>query len=121
MPIIVQRDGALAGVLGAMGGRVHAQIHVQVLLSLLAGRSAQEAVDAPRWIAGAIDADDRTDTVLIESGCDEAARAALMRAVPHHSMAERGDDDLGHAQAIWLDPEPDAGSDFRADGAAAQG
>jgi gamma-glutamyltranspeptidase len=119
MPIMLQRDGALAGVLGTMGGRVHAQIHVQVLARLLAGVTAQAAVDAPRWIVGAMDIGQREDTIHVESGCDEVTRAALARAAPDHTALERGSDILGHAQAIWLEPALSAGSDFRADGAVA--
>jgi gamma-glutamyltranspeptidase/glutathione hydrolase len=113
------RDGALAGVLGTMGGRVHAQIHVQVLARLLAGQTAQAAVDAPRWIVGAMDLGQRDDTVHVEAGCDQATRTALARAAPDQTTVERGSDVLGHAQAIWLEPALSAGSDFRADGAAA--
>jgi gamma-glutamyltranspeptidase len=119
MPIMLHRDGALAGVLGTMGGRVHAQIHVQVLARLLVGETAQAAVDAPRWIVGAMDIGQREDTIHIEAGCDEMTRAALARAAPDHTPIERGSDILGHAQAIWLEPALSAGSDFRADGAAA--
>jgi gamma-glutamyltranspeptidase len=119
MPIMLQRDGALAGVLGTMGGRVHAQIHVQVLARLLAGETAQAAVDAPRWIVRAMDIGQREDTIHVESGCDEVTRAALARAAPDHTALERGSDILGHAQAIWLEPALSAGSDFRADGAVA--
>src|SRR3954451_10932151 len=43
MPVLVERDGDLLGVLGTMGGKVHAQIHVQVLLRLLSGLPAQAA------------------------------------------------------------------------------
>lgn len=126
MPIMLRRDGALAGVLGTMGGRVHAQIHVQVLARLLAGHTAQAAVDAPRWIVGAMDRGQRDDTIHVEAGCDEAARDALARVAPDQTavergsdILERGSDILGHAQAIWLEPALSAGSDFRADGAAA--
>jgi gamma-glutamyltranspeptidase len=119
MPLMLQRDGALAGVLGAMGGRVHAQIHVQVLARLLAGETAQAAVDAPRWIVGAMDMGQRQDTIHVEAGCDEVTRRALARAAPDQTELERGSDILGHAQAIWLEPALGAGSDFRADGAAA--
>jgi gamma-glutamyltranspeptidase len=119
MPIMAQRDGVLAGVLGTMGGRVHAQIHVQVLARLLAGDVAQAAVDAPRWIAGAMDLGQREDTVHIEAGCDETTRTALARADSDQTTVERGSDVLGHAQAIWLEPTLSAGSDCRADGATA--
>jgi gamma-glutamyltranspeptidase len=119
MPLMVQRDGALVGVLGTMGGRVHAQIHVQVLASLLAGHSAQAAVDAPRWIVGAVERGQREDAVHVEAGCDAAALDALAHTTSPQIAAERGNDRFGHAQAIWREPELSAGSDFRADGAAA--
>jgi oxamate amidohydrolase len=119
MPIMLRRDGALAGVLGTMGGRVHAQIHVQVLARLLAGHTAQAAVDAPRWIVGAMDMGQREDTIHVEAGCDAAARGALARVALDQTAVERGSDILGHAQAIWLEPALSAGSDFRADGAPA--
>jgi gamma-glutamyltranspeptidase/glutathione hydrolase len=61
MPIMVEQDGQLAGVLATMGGKVHAQIHVQVLLGLLDGRSPQDAVDAPRWIVGGMEIGERDD------------------------------------------------------------
>ena len=82
MPLMAQRDGALVGVLGTMGGRVHAQIHVQVLTRLLAGQAAQAAVDAPRWIVGAMDLGQREDTIHVEAGCDESTRAASPRTRP---------------------------------------
>jgi gamma-glutamyltranspeptidase/glutathione hydrolase len=107
MPIMVEQDGDLAGVLGTMGGKVHAQIHTQVLLRLLAGASPQEAVDAPRFIAGGMELGEPDGTLRIEAGCEAVLPGAL--EVP------RGDEVFGHAQAIWLDPEPRAGSDFRAD------
>jgi gamma-glutamyltranspeptidase/glutathione hydrolase len=116
---MLEREGALAGVIGTMGGRVHAQIHVQVLASLLAGHTAQAAVDAPRWIVGAMEIGQREDTVHIEAGCGERAREALARTTPDQTAIERGNDIFGHAQAIWLEPVLSAGSDFRADGAAA--
>jgi oxamate amidohydrolase len=119
MPIMIQRDGALAGVLGTMGGRVHAQIHVQVLARLLAGHTAQAAVDAPRWIVGAMEMGQRENTIHVEAGCDEITREALARLALDQTRVERGSDILGHAQAIWSEPPLNAGSDFRADGAAA--
>ena len=118
MPVMVRRGGRLAGVLGTMGGKVQAQIHLQVLLRLLAGASPQRAVDAPRWIVGGMEQWERDDTIRVEVGCAAQARGPLARAglkvldVPHYS------DVLGHAQAIWLESQLQAGSDPRADGAA---
>jgi gamma-glutamyltranspeptidase/glutathione hydrolase len=119
MPIMVEEDGRLVGVLGTMGGKVHAQIHVQVLLGLLDGRSPQDAVDAPRWIVGGMEMGERDDTIRVEDGCDEPARDALSRATLRAQAVPRGSEWLGHAQAIWLRDGHAAGSDFRADGAAA--
>jgi gamma-glutamyltranspeptidase len=107
MPVLVERDGALLGVLGTMGGKVHAQIHTHVLLHLLGGASPQAAVDAPRWIVGGMELGEPNGTIRVESG----SRAVLPGAVE----IPRGDEVFGHAQAIWLDPEPRPGSDFRAD------
>jgi gamma-glutamyltranspeptidase/glutathione hydrolase len=101
-----------------MGGRVHAQIHVQVLLRLLAGSHPQDAVDAPRWTVGGMDLGDSDDTAHVEEGCAPEARAALVRAALRVVDVPRGSDVLGHAQAIWVAPELRAGSDRRADGAA---
>jgi gamma-glutamyltranspeptidase len=119
MPIMVEEDGQLTGVLGTMGGKVHAQIHVQVLLALLDGRSPQDAVDAPRWIVGGMVIGERDDSIRIEDGCPRAARDALSRATLHALTVPRGSEWLGHAQAIWLRGGCRAGSDFRADGGAA--
>jgi gamma-glutamyltranspeptidase len=106
MPVMVERDGALAGVLGTMGGKVQPQIHTQVLLRLLAGATAQEAVDAPRFaVAG---------TVLgLEDGLDPAAEASLRATGATILAHSRYDEELGHAQAIW---GATSGTDPRADG-----
>jgi len=114
MPVMVQREGALQGVLGTMGGAFHAQIHVQVLLHLLAGASAQEAVAAPRWTAG-------LDGVQAEADIPSETRAALVAAgTPVTDLPPHSPSSVGHAQAIWVagDGTFDAGSDPRADGAA---
>ncbi len=121
MPVMVERDGRLVGILGTMGGKVHAQIHVQVLLGLLDGQPPQDAVDAPRWIVGGMEIGERDDMIRIEEGCADPARDALSRATLHALSLPRGSEWLGHAQAIWLAGGPGAGSDFRADGAAAVG
>jgi gamma-glutamyltranspeptidase/glutathione hydrolase len=115
MPVLVERDGGLLGVLGTMGGKVHAQIHVQVLLRLLSGQPAQDAVDAPRWIVGGMEVGEPDDTIRIEDGCAEATRQALGAAGLRLIDVPRRSDWLGHAQAIWLDGGGSVGTDFRAD------
>jgi gamma-glutamyltranspeptidase/glutathione hydrolase len=118
MPVMARRGERLLGVLGTMGGKVQAQIHVQVLLRLLGGATAQDAVDAPRWVVGALEAGEADGTVRVEQGVDPDARRAL--EVPGFTAVSlrRGSDDVGHAQAVWTEPELGAGSDVRADGVA---
>ncbi|HEY6758003.1 MAG TPA: gamma-glutamyltransferase [Baekduia sp.] len=118
MPVVVERDGALLGVLGTMGGKVQAQIHAQLLVHLLGGAGAQEAVAAPRFAVGATAMGEPASTVRVERDCDPAAVAALAAAGLAATLVAPYSEWLGHAHAIWCDP-PSAGSDPRADGAAA--
>jgi gamma-glutamyltranspeptidase len=118
MPVLVERGGELAGVLGTMGGKVHAEIHVQVLLRLLAGADPQDAVDAPRWVVGGMEVGEPDDTLRIEDGCPDDAREALAAAGLRIVDLPRWSEWCGHAQAIWRDGGTlRAGSDGRADGA----
>ncbi|HTE60499.1 MAG TPA: gamma-glutamyltransferase, partial [Solirubrobacteraceae bacterium] len=122
MPLVVERDGALAGVLGTMGGRAHAQIHAQILLRLLAGAGPAAAVAAPRWIVGGLDPGAPDTAARAESGLPAAAVKALTRAAMQVREEPWPSEELGHAQAIWVDGERlSAGSDPRADGAAIRG
>ncbi|HEU4976082.1 MAG TPA: gamma-glutamyltransferase, partial [Baekduia sp.] len=121
MPVMVERSGELRGVLGTMGGKVQPQIHTQVLHRLLEGATPQAAIDAPRWVVGALEAGEADGTVRVEDGVHRSARAALDGFGLHVVDVERGSEDLGHYQAIWRDGGLAAGSDFRADGAAITG
>lgn len=116
MPVLAERDGELRYVLGAMGGRGQPQIVAQVLLALLAGASAQDAVAAPRWIAGPVERGDPPDVVRIEDGLDTTAAESLARTGLRARHEPRLSDDFGHAMAIAVTPgaAPDAGSDPRA-------
>ena len=117
LPVVVERDGALAGVLGTMGGNAHAQILAQVLLELLSGSSAAAAVAAPRWVVGALDPDAPDTTVTVESAVSPDARRSLAAAGLAAAPVEWPSEEVGHAQAVWHDGEAlTAGSDPRADG-----
>jgi gamma-glutamyltranspeptidase/glutathione hydrolase len=119
-PVLVERDGRLQGALGTMGGRVQAQILVHVLVRLLAGDRPQQAVDAPRWIAGPLAPGEGDDVVRIEAGTAEATRSSLARSGLRPHLVPRHNRRLGHAQAVWVeDGCLHAGSDRRADGRAA--
>jgi gamma-glutamyltranspeptidase len=118
MPVMVCRDGKLLGVLATMGGQIHAQIHAQVLLALLAGVPAPEAVAAPRFAVAGMETGEPESTARVERDCAPTVAAGLRRAgfevvdVPRHSSF------LGHVQAIWLDGVPLGASDPRSDGSA---
>ena len=112
LPLVVERDGELAGVLGTMGGQAHAQFMAQVLLHLLDGDDAATAVARPRWVVGGIDPDRAVTEVQAEPGVPaDDLRAAGFDVTSLPARSEH----LGHTQAVW---RLEAGSDPRADGRA---
>ena len=110
LPVVAERDGELAGVLGTMGGFAHAQFLAQVLLRILAGDGPQAAVAAPRWVVDG-------GTVAAEPGIEHAPfedAGLRVAGLPPHT------DDVGHVQAVWRTGDRlAAGTDPRADGAPA--
>ena len=112
LPLVVERDGALEGVLGTMGGQAHAQFMAQVLLHLLDGDDAATAVARPRWVVGGIDPDRPATAIHAEPGVPPQDLMAAGFAV---TLLPARSDQVGHTQAIW---RMDAGSDPRADGRA---
>lgn len=123
MPALVERDGALRYALGTMGGKAHAQVLGHVLLRLEAGADPQAAVDAPRWVVGGVEVGERDDAIRVEDDVVPAARAAIERAGMQPISIGLRSEWTGHAQAIAVagDGTLRAGSDPRADGAAAVG
>jgi gamma-glutamyltranspeptidase/glutathione hydrolase len=119
MPLMAERDGRVSWVAGTMGGHAQPQIHAQLLLRRQAGAGAQAAVAAPRFIVGE---EVPGLAISVEEGFDAAWSAftdwgATPVAIPPGSGL------AGHSHAIAIDPDGsfDAGSDPRADGAAAVG
>jgi gamma-glutamyltranspeptidase len=122
MPLVVERDGELAGVLGTMGGNAHAQVLAQVLLGILAGLDPQSAVAAPRWVVGGLDPGEPAGLVRVEDGVPAAAISSLDERGLEIRTIRWPSEDVGHAQAIWSSAGVlRAGSDPRADGAAVVG
>jgi gamma-glutamyltranspeptidase len=122
MPVMAHRDGRLAAVSGTMGGPAHPQINAMSLIrSLQLGMSASDAVAAPRWIAGGMDAID--GTAVAEAGVPEGVRTSLERAGLRVTPLPAHDSSTGHAHLIVLgdDGAFDAGTDPRADGEASAG
>jgi gamma-glutamyltranspeptidase len=113
LPLVVERDGALQGVLGTMGGQAHPQFLAQVLLRLLGGDDPQTAVARPRWVLGGLDPDRPDTLVQAEPGIADAAVDALTAAGFDVTTLPGRSEQLGHTQAVW---ELRACSDPRADG-----
>ena len=113
LPVVVERDGALQGVLGTMGGAAHPQFLAQVLLHLLDGDDPQTAVARPRWVLGGLDPAQPDTELHAEPGVAEAALASLAAAGLDVTVLPGRSEQLGHTQAIW---DLRAGSDPRADG-----
>ncbi len=100
---------------GTMGGDGQAQLQTQVLLQLVdGGRSAQEAVSAPR-----IRVADAT-TTWVEA--DHPHARPWLRSLPGAVPLAPADTSFGHATAIvaTADGTWDAGADPRSDGAVAR-
>lgn len=106
MPVLALREGAVVGAHGTMGGPAQPQIHLQLLLHLLRGATAAEAVAAPRWIV------DECGHLLVEA--DAGSIDPTATTIPAR------DDAAGHAQIVRRTATGlQAGSDPRADASAA--
>ncbi|MGZ4137646.1 MAG: gamma-glutamyltransferase family protein [Actinomycetota bacterium] len=120
MPVMAHRDGRLAAVSGTMGGPAHPQINAMTLIrALQLGMSASEAVDAPRWIAGGLDAVE--GTAVAETGVPDTVVASLEGAGLRVTPLGTHDSSTGHAHLIVVHEGGafDVGTDRRADGEAA--
>ena len=119
MPLMVEREGRVRWVAGTMGGHAQPQIHAQLLLRRRAGADAQAAVAAPRFIVGDVGP---SGAVAVEAGLDSAWQAFTDSGAPPVAIPP-GSGLAGHSHAIAVadDGSFDAGSDPRADGAAATG
>ncbi len=117
MPLMAARDGRVRWVAGTMGGHAQPQIHAQLLLRHAAGAGAQTAVAAPRFIVGE---EEPGSAIAVEAGLEAAWDAfTASGAAPIAIPAGSGLAGHAHAIAVGADGSFDAGSDPRADGAAA--
>lgn len=121
MPVLVTGDGGdLRHALATMGGQGQPQILTQVLLRLLAGTSAADAVAAPRAIVGQQMLGNTVDSVVVEVDVERQAWSALRASgltldeVPPHTEA------LGQANVVTVGAGGQliAATDPRADGSA---
>jgi gamma-glutamyltranspeptidase/glutathione hydrolase len=116
---LLRRDGRVEAALGCMGGKSQPQILAQVLMRLLAGTPAAQALSAPRWVVGTFGQGD-ANVVLAESSVgDTALRALSQVGLPLFMAAER-DDRAGHVQFVRRrdDGSFESATDPRGDGQA---
>jgi gamma-glutamyltranspeptidase/glutathione hydrolase len=120
MAAIVTRDERPDIAFATMGGQGQAMFHVQVLTNVIDfGLDAQEAIERPRFVIGAFTADDRPDTVHLESRVPRAVFAGLARKGHPMKAAPPLFTRVGHAHAIVVrDGTLTGGADPRADGCA---
>lgn len=119
MPVVVQREGALVALIGAMGGGAQPQIGAMSLVRALElGYAAADAVGRPRWLVGGMDVRREERTVAVEADVPEVARASLAAAGYLLTNLDRHDEDAGHAHLIHVAADGwfEAGTDPRADG-----
>jgi gamma-glutamyltranspeptidase/glutathione hydrolase len=122
MPVMVHREGRLAGVSGTMGGPAHPQINAaSIVRAFELGMTPRDAVAAPRWLVGGMD--DVRGVVEAESGVPESTVGQLAAAGFSVTRLGAEDSSVGHAHLIRLDPDGtfEAGTDPRADGRALAG
>jgi gamma-glutamyltranspeptidase/glutathione hydrolase len=122
MPVLV-RDASserIVGARGTMGGRAQPQIQTHLALHLALGRTVRDAVWAPRWLVGQMEAR-ATGTPAIRYEQEvpgQALRSLAETGLPLSALAVR-DDGAGHAQVIREGPAGlEVGTDPRADGTA---
>jgi gamma-glutamyltranspeptidase/glutathione hydrolase len=121
-PGMLLRDGKPAMVYGTMGSDGQPQNHIQILHNIVdRGYSVQQAIDAPRWLAGRLNVDESGDSLRIETRADETLVRELRRRGHDVIPTTAYDSTMGHAHAIAIDRERGTlagGSDPRADSAA---
>jgi gamma-glutamyltranspeptidase len=113
-------DAASSLVLSTMGGRSQPQILAQVLLQLVAKKSASEAVSAPRFVVGDSEAVPPHRVVTAEQDLPADAMASLLESGFDVRIVAGRSEETGHAQLLRVGTSGvlDAGADPRSDGAA---
>ncbi|MBI2469234.1 MAG: gamma-glutamyltransferase [Candidatus Rokubacteria bacterium] len=120
-PFMVLRGGRPVLVAGTMGGEGQPQTLVALATRVLDfGLDVQAAVEAPRWLFGRTWGAP-TRGLALEGRFSEAVLTELAARGHRVRVVEPWSDTMGHAQAIWLDPETGdlvGAGDPRADGPA---
>ncbi len=121
MPAMLCQGGEPYLSYGTMGGEGQPQTHAAMVTRLVDfGYDVQQAIEAPRWLMGKTWGEDSDDLSLEGRISDEVIRELDRRGQPVQ-MLPGWDDNMGHAQAIRIDPETgmlEGGADPRGDGSA---
>lgn len=121
IPGLVCRDGQPWLAFGTMGGEGQPQTHAALITRIVDfGYDVQQAIEAPRWLMGRTWGSASEDLALEGRISEEVARE-LRRRRHRVRMLSDWDDNMGHAQAIRIEPEQgflEAGADPRGDGTA---
>ncbi|HEX9748406.1 MAG TPA: gamma-glutamyltransferase [Methylomirabilota bacterium] len=116
------KNGRLWQVVGCMGADGQPQIHLQVYTALIDfGLDIQQAVEAPRWLAGRFALGDARELLNLEGRFAPVTLAELARRGHEINRWDAWNELAGHAHGITIDPESGArvgGADPRSDGAA---
>ncbi|MBW4078129.1 MAG: gamma-glutamyltranspeptidase [Acidobacteria bacterium] len=117
MPVMVTRGDAVAWVAGTMGGKAQPQILTQVLLRLFAGEAPGDAVAAPRWVVGGLEANHVEEKAYVESPIAATARRSIQSRLSIVDLPQH-DEITGHSQVVGVldDGSLVAASDPRSDG-----
>jgi oxamate amidohydrolase len=104
-----------------MGGEGQPQTQAAMVTRLVDfGYDVQQAIEAPRWLMGPTWGTDTRDLSLEGRIPEEVVSELDARGQPT-TVLDDWDDNMGHAQAIRIDPETgylEGGADPRGDGAA---
>lgn len=121
IPAMFCEEGKPRLVYGTMGGEGQPQTHAAMITRLVDfGYDVQQAIEAPRWLMGRTWGAESQDFSLEGRISDEVIRELRARGQPTKPLHD-WDDNMGHAQAIWINPETgwlEGGADPRGDGAA---
>lgn len=119
MPVLVEDASGRLSAHGTMGGRAQPQIHTQLLLQRLNGSSPEQAVTAPRFVVGGLDAGSEANVIFAEDNLASGASAALSRTGFELSSEGKLDEIVGHSVlSVCTGSGLDAASDPRSDGGA---
>lgn len=121
IPAMLCEDGDPYLVYGTMGGEGQPQTHAALVTRLVDfDYDVQQAIEAPRWLMGRTWGAESDYLSLEGRISDEVVRELRARGQPTRVLSD-WNDNMGHAQAIRIDPETgwrEGGADPRGDGAA---